>query len=71
MQALSGTGATLLMLLGLWITTREVRRHSRIMIAATSCAIAGCYVLVLFLIRSYAASPLQMKSIFYENLDPR
>jgi cation:H+ antiporter len=54
-QALSGIGATLMMLLGLWITTMEVRRHSRIAISATSCAMAGCYVLLVFLIKSYAA----------------
>jgi cation:H+ antiporter len=54
-QALSGVGATLMMLLGLWITTMEVRRHSRAAISATSCTMAGCYVLLLFLIKTYAA----------------
>jgi cation:H+ antiporter len=54
-QALSGIGATLMMLLGLWITTMEVRRHSRMAILATSCAMAGCYVLLVFLIKTYAA----------------
>ena len=54
-QALSGICATLMMLLGLWITTMEVRRHSRIAISATSCAMAACYLLVLFLLKTYAA----------------
>ena len=54
-QALSGIGCALMMLLGLWITTMEVRRHSRIAICATSCAMAGCYVLLLLLLKTYAA----------------
>jgi cation:H+ antiporter len=54
-QALSGVGATLMMLLGLWMTTMEVRRRSRITISATGCAMAGCYVLLLFLLKTYAA----------------
>ena len=54
-QALTGIGATLMMLLGLWITTMEVRRHSRIAVSATSCAMAGCYLLLLFLLKTYAA----------------
>ena len=35
-RALSGISATLMMLRGLWITTMEVRRHSRVAISATS-----------------------------------
>ena len=53
-QALSGIGGTLMMLLGLWITTMQVRRHSRIAISATSFAMAGCYILLLFLLKTYS-----------------
>ena len=40
-RAVSGISATLMMLLGLWITTMEVRRHSRAAISTMGFAMAG------------------------------
>jgi hypothetical protein len=52
-----------MMLLGLWITTTEVRRHSRIAISTTSCAMPGC------LCSFYSFSKPTLLSMFSEGTE--